>query len=470
MYQYPYIDITKIQKSKLETLLRQISRTILGTPHYAKSDRVQGTAILPNPDELTQIHREAQFPRLKHPAQGYALLRDLGYDISAPVAFEATRPPWATLNQITAEPVPRHMDRAMGESLKHIPINLRPVTLEEWLVDSSPDIMKTLLQHLQLLGLDLFRGPHTAALSTERLTLLCGASLDGRRRVGSLAAVLDSPDVVGWADAPGDTLRPAVGFFSRWARVDDDGVTCYGGDASGRRTATRWRDDDRRAAGRRTVAFASGAEDSASASEPDRPLLNDVRPNFRNIYHAGQKSEAKRRHKFLQKPKLAEDVGPDDFGSALFGSRVSLRTLAPTAPDAASLHTTAAAAATGPPLVPFLPPRSVLRGSFGRYQGPLSQWQIAADMYIDSDIRKRGRRKVVSHSSGEAKAPMAPVERVERRQDRPPAEPCPRRADVDRELGLPRRRLVLKGPLHATSYAHWYSRVFSPASSSNEDC
>ncbi|KAH7961885.1 hypothetical protein HPB52_013101 [Rhipicephalus sanguineus] len=80
------------------------------------------------------------------------------------------------------------------------------------------------------------------------------------------------------------------------------------------------------------------------------------------------------------------------------------------------------------------------------------------------------RRRVVSHSSGEAKAPMAPVERVERRPDRPPAEPCPRREDVDRELGLPRRRLVLKGPLHATSYAHWYSRVFSPASSSNEDC
>ncbi|KAH6939098.1 hypothetical protein HPB50_015740 [Hyalomma asiaticum] len=170
--------------------------------------------------------------------------------------------------------------------------------------------------------------------------------------------------------------------------------------------------------------------------------------------------------------------------------KVSLRTLGPTAPDAASLHTTAAAAATGPPLVPFLPPRSVLRGGFGRYQGPLSQWQIAADMYIDSDIRKRGRllglpplrltavvfansharRRVVSHSSGEAKAPMVPVERVEKRPDRPPAEPCPRREDVDREMGLPRRRLVLKGPLHATSYSHWYSRVFSPASSSNEDC
>ncbi|KAL3256952.1 hypothetical protein MRX96_046556 [Rhipicephalus microplus] len=322
------------------------------------------------------------------------------------------------------------------------------------------------------------------------------------------------PDVVGWADAPGDTLRPAVGFFSRWARVDDDGVTCYGGDASGRRTATRWRDDDRRAAGRRTVAFASGAEDSASASEPDRPLLNMIISTLMvadgsfghfslsvgvcvvsdvlicNVHlttpylglavtlpimkhdswtlskfrwRKEKKSEVSPRkdnskapektpqptlvsqmdpgvdptvvarykrnrymdRKFLQKPKLAEDVGPDDFGSALFGSRVSLRTLAPTAPDAASLHTTAAAAATGPPLVPFLPPRSVLRGSFGRYQGPLSQWQIAADMYIDSDIRKRGRRKVVSHSSGEAKAPMAPVERVERRQDRPPGRALP---------------------------------------------
>ncbi|KAH7986573.1 hypothetical protein HPB52_024863 [Rhipicephalus sanguineus] len=33
---------------------------------------------------------------------------------------------------------------AMGESLKHIPINLRPATLE-WLADSSPNIMKALL-------------------------------------------------------------------------------------------------------------------------------------------------------------------------------------------------------------------------------------------------------------------------------------------------------------------------------------
>ncbi|KAH6932550.1 hypothetical protein HPB50_007310 [Hyalomma asiaticum] len=28
---------------------------------------------------------------------------------------------------------------AMGESLKHIPTNLRPATQEEWLPDSSPD-------------------------------------------------------------------------------------------------------------------------------------------------------------------------------------------------------------------------------------------------------------------------------------------------------------------------------------------
>ncbi|CAN8028822.1 unnamed protein product, partial [Ixodes persulcatus] len=33
----------------------------------------------------------------------------------------------------------------------------------------------------------------------------------------ALAAVLESPDVVGWSGAPGDTVRPAVGFFSRWA-------------------------------------------------------------------------------------------------------------------------------------------------------------------------------------------------------------------------------------------------------------
>ncbi|KAH6932591.1 hypothetical protein HPB50_008012 [Hyalomma asiaticum] len=42
---------------------------------------------------------------------------------------------------------------AMGESLKHIPTKLRPATLEEWLADSSPDLMKALLGHLTLLGL-----------------------------------------------------------------------------------------------------------------------------------------------------------------------------------------------------------------------------------------------------------------------------------------------------------------------------
>ncbi|KAH6936350.1 hypothetical protein HPB50_016331 [Hyalomma asiaticum] len=42
---------------------------------------------------------------------------------------------------------------AMGESLKHIPTRLRPATLEEWLADSSPNIMKALLRHLTLLGL-----------------------------------------------------------------------------------------------------------------------------------------------------------------------------------------------------------------------------------------------------------------------------------------------------------------------------
>ncbi|CAN8011101.1 unnamed protein product [Ixodes pacificus] len=82
-------------------------------------------------------------------------------------------------------------------------------------------------------------------------------------------------------------------------------------------------------------------------------------------------------------------------------------------------------------------------------------------MYIDSDIRKRARRRLVGRAC-EARTPLPPVERVERR----PAEPCPRRQEVDLELGIPRRRLVLQGPLYSSSYAHWYSRVFSPLSPS----
>ncbi|KAH9369793.1 hypothetical protein HPB48_021766 [Haemaphysalis longicornis] len=163
---------------------------------------------------------------------------------------------------------------------------------------------------------------------------------------------------------------------------------------------------------------------------------------------------------FLRKPNVAPDVVPDDFGS-----RVSLRTLAPTAPDAASIRATA----TPLRLAPMFTTRPVVHGHHGWYQGPLSQWQIAADMYIDSDIRRRGRRRLVGRQGGEAAAPLAPVEHPVQR--RPPAEPCPRREELDREMGIPRRRLVLKGvPLHASSYSHWYSRVFSPLSSSNEDC
>lgn len=140
MYQYPYMEITKTQKSKLETMLRQISRTILGTPQYAKSARVQDTAILPKLDELAQLHREAQFTRLKLSAQGHALLSELGYDIPPPSAFEATRPPWATLDQIAVEPVPRHMDPDRQPGRRQARAQHLHENTEEWILytDASP--------------------------------------------------------------------------------------------------------------------------------------------------------------------------------------------------------------------------------------------------------------------------------------------------------------------------------------------
>ncbi|KAH8034907.1 hypothetical protein HPB51_003194 [Rhipicephalus microplus] len=42
---------------------------------------------------------------------------------------------------------------AMGESLYHVPINIIPATLVEWLEDSSPDIMKALFERMKLVGL-----------------------------------------------------------------------------------------------------------------------------------------------------------------------------------------------------------------------------------------------------------------------------------------------------------------------------
>ncbi|KAH6945241.1 hypothetical protein HPB50_007654 [Hyalomma asiaticum] len=110
------------------------------TPQYAKSDRVQGTAILPNLDELAQIHREAQFTRLKLSAQGYALFRELGYDISPPVALEPSRPPWATLDQINVEHVPRNMDRDTQTGRREARAQHLQETTGEWILytDASP--------------------------------------------------------------------------------------------------------------------------------------------------------------------------------------------------------------------------------------------------------------------------------------------------------------------------------------------
>ncbi|KAH7948095.1 hypothetical protein HPB52_018458 [Rhipicephalus sanguineus] len=55
-----------------------------------------------------------------------------------------------TVRQVSAVQNKQNGGRAaMGGSLKHIPTNLRPATLEEWLADSAPDIMKA----LKLLGL-----------------------------------------------------------------------------------------------------------------------------------------------------------------------------------------------------------------------------------------------------------------------------------------------------------------------------
>ncbi|KAH6937697.1 hypothetical protein HPB50_003592 [Hyalomma asiaticum] len=58
-----------------------------------------------------------------------------------------------TARTIYSERIQSFYPSSMGESLKHIPTKLRPATLEEWLADSSPDLMKALLGHLTLLGL-----------------------------------------------------------------------------------------------------------------------------------------------------------------------------------------------------------------------------------------------------------------------------------------------------------------------------
>ncbi|XP_022686226.1 uncharacterized protein LOC111258912 isoform X1 [Varroa jacobsoni] len=136
--------------------------------------------------------------------------------------------------------------------------------------------------------------------------------------------------------------------------------------------------------------------------------------------------------------------------------------------------------------------------------GPLSQWQLTGENYIDSEQRKRHRAALaprrnedhfVSSSSKEnrrvmyscgplggtwetthsghtspdspgsvassspnslASSSMADVEK-------PLRKPREERSTVfDRTVRIPRKKLVLDGPLHATSYAHWNSQVFPP--------
>lgn len=70
---------------------------------------------------------------------------------------------------------------------------------------------------------------------------------------------------------------------------------------------------------------------------------------------------------------------------SMLAAQISLRTTV--AADAVSLHPSVA-----PTRLPdIFPTRPSVFAGHGVYQGPLSQWQVAADMYIDSDIRKRGR-------------------------------------------------------------------------------
>ncbi|KAH6930361.1 hypothetical protein HPB50_013103 [Hyalomma asiaticum] len=104
------------------------------------SEEEEEEALLIVEAQLAQIHREAQFTGLKLSAQGYALLRELGYDISRPVALEPTRPPWATLDQINIEPVPRHMDRDTQPGRREARALHLQETTGEWILytDASP--------------------------------------------------------------------------------------------------------------------------------------------------------------------------------------------------------------------------------------------------------------------------------------------------------------------------------------------
>ncbi|OQR69907.1 hypothetical protein BIW11_11983 [Tropilaelaps mercedesae] len=166
------------------------------------------------------------------------------------------------------------------------------------------------------------------------------------------------------------------------------------------------------------------------------------------------------------------------------------------APDTMSLHSLRR------PLVSQRP-TAVMASSSGL--GPLSQWQLTGENYIDSEQRKRHRGLLASrrnedhfvgsptkenrrlmyscgplggtwetthsgHTSPDSpgsvgssspnslasSSSMADVEK-------PLRKPREERSTVfDRTVRIPRKKLVLDGPLYATSYAHWNSQVFPP--------
>ncbi|XP_064489219.1 uncharacterized protein LOC135401032 [Ornithodoros turicata] len=204
-------------------------------------------------------------------------------------------------------------------------------------------------------------------------------------------------------------------------------------------------------------------------SAPDRSLLSDFDANVNHSNVRRYKRSHYTDRKFFKKPVFDDVLAKDDVFSN-FGSKVSLRG----PQDTVSMNTMAAAR------LPPIQHRHVCNVGHGRYQGPLSQWQVMADMYIDSDVRKRGRlltrqtdfqrpeppgyditdhqyqgrRKLVGRRN-ETQFDMVHVEK-------PPAQPCERKLAVDKEIGLPRKRMVFEGPVYSTTYAHWHSRIFSP--------
>ncbi|XP_040077476.1 uncharacterized protein LOC120849345 [Ixodes scapularis] len=133
LYHIPYTPLTTRQLKHLQTQLRKPTRLALGVPQYAPLEHLQQMDPFNTLEGRVDLHQLGQQQRLTTSLQGRYILNFLGYDTLHLPPIKTTTPPWDTIPQITALPIPKHMNPDSNpERRKHRAklISQKPATLQ----------------------------------------------------------------------------------------------------------------------------------------------------------------------------------------------------------------------------------------------------------------------------------------------------------------------------------------------------